>query len=229
MEKYKTKVDIVYETLLNEILNGAYKPGERLIISQISKRFNISDIPVREAIRNLESEGYVTIIANQGAVVNRFDEETLISIVQIKAVLEGYATLMSLKYITPEIIAELRALNEEMKQTYNDGEYNGYSKLNTRFHLEIYNCIPSRELYKMISDLWKKWSITKSVFDLVPESIQESIGEHDILIQMLEERNEKDIEMYVRNHKLRAGYRLIESLHGNCEAEEIGKNWEEKK
>ena len=69
MTQYKSKVDIVYEGLMEGIAEGAYQQGDRLVISQISKQWQVSDIPVREAVRRLESEGYVRIVANQGAVV----------------------------------------------------------------------------------------------------------------------------------------------------------------
>ena len=77
MTQYKSKVDIVYEGLMEGIAEGAYQQGDRLVISQISKQWQVSDIPVREAVRRLESEGYVRIVANLGAVVCGIDLETL--------------------------------------------------------------------------------------------------------------------------------------------------------
>ena len=57
MRAYKSKVDLVYENLLSGIENGVYEPGKRLVISQLAKDNESSEIPVREAIRRLESEG----------------------------------------------------------------------------------------------------------------------------------------------------------------------------
>jgi len=212
MTKYKSKVEIVYETLMNDIAKGVYQPGDRLVISQISKQLNISDIPVREAIRNLESEGYVNIIANQGAVVSRFDKDVISEITQVKAVLEGFASRLSIDYITPRTIKKIRLLNQQMKQAFEENNLNKYSQLNMQFHLEIYNCIPTKELYKMICDLWKKWGITKTVFEIAPESARQSIEEHEEIIRMLEEKNYDEIELFVRNHKFRAGASLTTHL-----------------
>lgn len=212
MTKYKTKVDIVYESLMKDITKGTYRPGDRLVMSQISKQYNVSDIPVREAIRNLESEGYVTIIANQGAVVNSFDIENLTSIIQIKAVLEGYATLQSIDYITPKLLGKLAQMNDQMRAAFADENHKKYSLLNMQFHMEIYSCIPNRELYSMIDGLWKKWSITKTVFGVAPDSAVQSITEHETIIAMLEGKNYGEIELFVRNHKLRAGNSLLERL-----------------
>ena len=138
MTQYKSKVDIVYEGLMDGIAKGAYQQGDRLVISQISKQWQVSDIPVREAVRRLESEGYVRIVANQGAVVCGFDRETLKNIFQIKGVLEGYATRLSIDYITPEILARLREMNEQMKEAFYAGDAKRCSELNRTFHLEMY-------------------------------------------------------------------------------------------
>ena len=85
MKQYKTKVDLIYDILIKDIESGRYKPGERLVISQISKNNEVSDIPVREAIRRLESEGYVQLNANYGPVVGDFSLDHLNQIFQIKA------------------------------------------------------------------------------------------------------------------------------------------------
>ena len=74
---YKTKVDIAYDMLMERITEGVYKPGEKLVITHISKELGISDIPVREAIRRLESESYVKILPNQGAIVYDSTAENL--------------------------------------------------------------------------------------------------------------------------------------------------------
>lgn len=212
MTQYKSKVDIVYEGLMEGIAEGAYQQGDRLVISQISKQWQVSDIPVREAVRRLESEGYVRIVANQGAVVCGFDRETLTSIFQIKGVLEGYATRLSIDYITPEILARLREMNEQMKEAFYAGDAKRCSELNRTFHLEMYRHLPNQELYHMICDLWKKWGITKTVFAVAPDSTEESLREHEEILRLIEEKQYDAVEQYVRRHKFRAGEGLTAKL-----------------
>ena len=164
MVGYKTKVDLIYEVLLQKIAKGDYQDGERLVISQISRENNVSDIPVREAVRRLESEGYVSVIANQGAVVRSFSKERLSEIFQIKAVLEGYAARLSVDFLTPQDIEDLRRCNEKLRRALEKNNMKDYSRLNKEFHLRIYLNMSQRELYSMIQDLWKKYSITTTVF-----------------------------------------------------------------
>lgn len=208
--EYKSKVDIVYDSLIESILGGKYSQGDRLVISHIAKAYEISEIPVREAIRRLESEGYVKIIANSGAVIDCLDKEKVASIFKIKGVLEGYATRVSIDYLTSKDIEELRKINEEMRNSNNDSHK--ISELNVSFHLKIYSVIPDKELYEMIANLWNKWKITKTVFNVSSVNITESVKEHEQIIQMIENKVYDKVEMFVRQHKLRAGANLINSL-----------------
>lgn len=212
MIEYKTKVDIIYDILIDNISKGVYKAGERLVISQISKDNHISDIPVREAIRRLESEGYVQIHPNQGAVISEFTRERLIEIFQIKAVLEGYAARLSVDYITPRDIRELQNINNQLAKALEEGNHKKYSQLNIRFHLRIYECMPQKKLYGMIQDLWKKYSITQSVFSLAPKCMTNSIQEHKEIIRLLEEKKADELELVMRRHKMRAGHELTMQL-----------------
>src|SRR5215207_5753378 len=64
-----SKADHAYETILRSILDGEYEPGERLVIERLARELGVSVVPVREAIRRLEADGYVTFTRNIGATV----------------------------------------------------------------------------------------------------------------------------------------------------------------
>lgn len=203
MQGYKSKVDIVYENILDGIAQGVYKFGDRLIISQLAKENAASEIPVREAIRRLESEGYVELQANKSPYVKAFDPEKAITIFQMKGVLEGYASRLAIDYLTPEDLQRLQKINDEMRACKPNGKK--HSELNVQFHLAIYDKIPQREWYDMINDLWKKWGITRSVFSMEVDLIPGSIQDHDRIIQLLSEKDYDGVEQCVREHKERAG------------------------
>ena len=207
---YKSKVDIVHETLLGDIARGAYRPNDRLVIREVAKQMNVSDIPVREAIRRLESQGYVCLNANQGAVVCGINQDDLVAIFQVKGMIEGYASRLSADYLKPEDIRYLRAINNKNKVAFEQGDDKEYARHNTQFHLEIYNKNPSTMLYNMIVDLYQKWNVTKSVFLVVPNRMEESYQEHEEIIRLLEEKRYDEIEQCVSKHKLRSGNRWME-------------------
>ncbi len=210
--QYKSKVDIIYEKLMQEIIEGTYRNGDRLVISKIANQNEISEIPVREAIRRLESEGYVTVKANQGAVVNILGKDDVTEIFQIKGILEGYAARLAIDYLTAEDYAKLRNINHELKIAQDNDSNKDSAELNMSFHLYMYERIPQKQLYNMIMELWKKWSITKAVFSLVPARGEESVREHEEILVYMENNQPDLVEKAVREHKFKAGYALARRI-----------------
>ena len=78
--KFLTKNAAVYEALRKDIVEGRLKPGQKIVMSDVAKTFGLSDIPVREAIRRLESDGYVHFTPHVGAIVSELDEKKITSI-----------------------------------------------------------------------------------------------------------------------------------------------------
>lgn len=202
--KKKSKVDIVYEYLLNELACLNYRTGDRLIINQIAEACGVSEIPVREALRRLESNGYVRIMPNQGAVAVGLEKNTISDIVQIKGVLEGFATRLSVDYLSANDIAQLRQSNQKLKEASEAGDYAASSELNKEFHMSIYRRIPQKELTSMISDLWAKWAVTKKIFSVEPTIMAQSWEEHEQILNLIEQRRYAEVEQLVREHKFKA-------------------------
>lgn len=210
MQENISKVDAIYKNFLDAFAQGVYKPGERLIISNLAKENATSEIPVREALRRLESEGYVDIKSNKGIYVKEFNAERALAIFQIKGVLEGYASRIAIDYLAPMDIKQLREINEEMKTCADGGEK--YGELNVQFHLTIYKKLPQTDLYDMICSLWKKWGITRSVFAMEPGIIPDSIQDHEKIIQLLSQKDYDGVEKIVRAHKEKAGVAMNRHL-----------------
>ena len=214
MEKKISKVEQVYEYLLQQMVEQHYKAGDRLVISQIAKACNVSEIPVREALRRLESDGYAKINTNQGAIAIGFDADSILNIFQIKGLLEGYATRLSIDYLSPIDLIKLREINEDLRKAAQAQDYATYSDLNVQFHMFIYGKTQKKELINLIQDLWKKWHITTRVFSLAPERMDISYLEHEQIVCLIESRKYDEVEKYVRVHKFHAAEQLIAQLPG---------------
>lgn len=215
--EYKSKVDLIYEALINDITSGVYQSGDRLVIRRIAKENSISEIPVREAIRRLESEGYVNISANQGARVSLVTKADVIEIFQLKGLLEGYAARLAIDYLKPEDYAALRKINEELKEATESKDYSRCGDLNVQFHLNMYACLPQKRLYDMIKELWKKWQITKSVFRLSPERSLRAVTEHEEILSLMEQKKYDESELCVRWHKFHAGNEMAKCIKSSKE------------
>ena len=89
-----SKQERTYAILRSRILDGTYGPGQRLVIDALARDLDVSPMPVREAIRRLEAEGWLTYQRHQGAQVAPLDEAGWMEALTTLAVLEGYATAL---------------------------------------------------------------------------------------------------------------------------------------
>ena len=93
--KFITKNVAVYEALRKDIIEGRLQPGQKIIMSEVAKEFGLSDIPVREALRRLESEGYAHFTPHVGAIVSERDGDKIIELYLIRTELESLATRLA--------------------------------------------------------------------------------------------------------------------------------------
>lgn len=200
----KNKTQIVYDYILSRIETGVYGPGYRIVIDQIARELNLSSIPVREAIRQLEAEGLIQYKPYSGAVVSNINEKEYLQTISVLAVLEGYATVLSLDYIKEETLEQLEKINEQMKQSLGEFDFETFSELNYQFHTLIYENCGNSFLEEQIKQIWQRMKRIRTYgFTLVPQRPKMSIKEHDMIIQLLREKAlPNQIEEFVRQHKL---------------------------
>src|SRR5689334_12445834 len=90
--EFRSKNEIVYQLLRQALVNGDYKPGERLVIDQLAVEMGVSQIPIREAIRQLEADGFVTIEPYAGATVSDLNANFIF---EVFALLENIEVICS--------------------------------------------------------------------------------------------------------------------------------------
>lgn len=96
-----------YDEIRQAIVEGRYRPGQRLVEQRVAEEFSLSRTPVREAIKMLAAEGLVSTEMNRGAVVRRLGVEDIEDLYELRARLEGYGAYRAASRITPEQLAEL--------------------------------------------------------------------------------------------------------------------------
>ena len=105
--KFKTKSKIVYQALKADIIGGKYRPQQRIIASRLAREFGFSEIPVREALKQLESEGIIQNKPHAGAVVTSIELEDYEKLLQVRGVLEGLATRLAAEFIAEKDLKTL--------------------------------------------------------------------------------------------------------------------------
>jgi DNA-binding GntR family transcriptional regulator len=207
-----TKQERVYRAIRERILSGAYSPGYRVVIDALAEEFEVSALPVREAIRRLEAEGLVIFRPNAGAQVapaepGVFDEE-----MTVLAVLEGYATALAAPELDDAAIRRLTEITDRMVEAMERLDSLGFGRLNQEFHAVIYEHCPNTALVGMLRDVARRLdAIRRTVFVQIPYRGAASVAEHRDLIALLVARASPEaIETAARGHKLRT----VESFRG---------------
>src|SRR6266702_8806774 len=108
------KHELAYRLIRERIEGAVYQPGQRLVIDALARDLNMSQVPIREAIRRLQAEGWITYRHNSGPEVANIGLEQRQATMEVLAVLEGYATALAAPAVGAEDIARLRHLAQAM-------------------------------------------------------------------------------------------------------------------
>jgi DNA-binding GntR family transcriptional regulator len=191
--------------LIRERIEGAvYQPGQRLVIDALARDLNMSQVPIREAIRRLQAEGWITYRHNSGPEVANIGLEQWQATMQVLAVLEGYATALAAHSISADDITRLRDVAQAMQRAMHDFDLLGFSASNREFHRVIYARCPNPVLVDRISETQAQLDAMRgTLFPSVPQRGADSIAEHLELIDLLEQSATfEHVEAHARNHKL---------------------------
>jgi DNA-binding GntR family transcriptional regulator len=198
------KQERIYSILRERILAGTYGPGHRLVIAAIARELDVSPMPVREAIRRLEAEGWVVYRRNQGAEVAPVDDGSWSETMATLALLEGYATAVAAPHLSAADYKALRAINKKMLAALEDLNLVEVSKQNQLFHDTIVERCPNRYLKREVDIAADRLhSLRATVFPFIPTRGKVSVDEHEELLALMEAgKPARSIERFAREHKL---------------------------
>ncbi len=131
---YTALRDAVLIALRAAIVEGKLQPGERLLEAEIAREFGTSRAPLREAIRQLESEGLVVSAPHRGTFVTKLSGEDAREIYCLRAAVEGMAAILVVRSGRTEILDRLDQLLTEMKSCVASGEVERVIQADFRFH-----------------------------------------------------------------------------------------------
>jgi DNA-binding GntR family transcriptional regulator len=199
-----SKQERVYQAVRERILTGAYGPGYRVVLDALAHEFEISALPVREAIRRLEAEGLVVYRPNVGAQVAPADPGAFDDEMSVLAVLEGYATALAAPQLGEAGLQQLRAINDEMVAAADRLDSLEFGRLNQEFHAVIYEHCPNSALVSMLHDVARRLdAIRRTVFVQIPYRGTQSVAEHAELIDLIAASvPAATLEAKARAHKL---------------------------
>jgi len=198
---FKTKNEVVYESLRSEILEGKLKPGQRLLISDLTKKYGFSEIPIREAIRKLESEELLVVTPHIGTVVSKMNLAELIEFYLMRIELESLAARLAVPHLDDSELDHIEKILAKMEAAVRKNDFEMLGKLNKEFHLRIYHAAPYPNLYKFVVELWEKVHRIKSVFVIAHERGEKSLKEHREILKAIRKQDAKLTAKLIRRQK----------------------------
>ena len=203
------KVSLV-ETLRDEIIRGDLVPGQYLRLEEIAARFDVSTMPVREALRDLGAEGVVTVFPHRGAIVTQLSADELQDIYDIRVTLDEMAARLAVPFVTEAILTELTSLIEQIENHVGDVAI--LVKLNHQFHLTLYAASGRRHLCELIRTLRYRSQHYLHVYTAEVDvgHLPQTPGEHRAILEACRRGDAEQAAALTREHVAEAGRAIVE-------------------
>ncbi len=217
--KVKVKVDKVrnadasqiYEMLKESIISHKLLPNQKLVELELSRRFNVSRTPLREALRRLEAEGFVTYSKNRGVYVSYLSPEEVVERFIYFSNLLAFASSLSVEHLTRRQIDELNDYDNKMRSATSHGERIQWVAYNQSFHITLLSACPNKYLLSQLTKegerLWRYWA---GAFNLVFD-LDEYHREHSEIIKMALQKDSAGIYdiMFVHTSRFSEKIKII--------------------
>lgn len=197
----------VCDVLREAILRGDFEQGERLVQSELANALGVSRMPIREALRKLESEGLVTLEPHRGAIVRSVKVEDVIEIYGLRSQMEKMAVELSVDRLTSDDIQKLEAFVIQMESSKGVDEF---VQANIEFHRLLINRCPWKRLLSFVGTLWN--GFPQQTPHILGGQIETSNQEHRAILLAIKAKDKVKVSHLVEEHIRRTGEKLVQSL-----------------
>lgn len=189
----------IYDYLRDQIINGNLKPGERIVETRIAKELNVSQSPIREALRDLELMGLVDSVPFKGTFVKELTLRDLRDAYQLRANLEGLAAKEAAMRIIDAEIDDLEKLCSKMSSASRENKLKEFVELDIQFHKAIVKISGN----KLLEKLWEMvhmghWTLLTA--HISKRSLIELAGRHALVLECLKNRDAHKAERVMQQH-----------------------------
>jgi DNA-binding GntR family transcriptional regulator len=199
-----SKAHQVHSYIKERIIDGTFGPGYRLVLDQLAKQTDVSHVPVREALRRLEAEGYVVYTRNAGASVASLESAAYETTQGAIAFLEGAATALAAPLLEGGDIAAAREINTRMAASRDRFDPAEFLALNAEFHLVLTDRCPNPRILELLRKEQERMRIIRTPTYRVMDRIADrSVDEHEEILALIEsDPTDARIQLAAQRHKL---------------------------
>ena len=209
MEKHLTLREKILENIRDAIVSGSLKGGSRVSEPELAERYGISRTPIREAFRQLESEGYLTVIPRRGAVVSEFSPKDVEEFYAIKSIMEGYAARRACENLSEKDLDRLQGINNKLAELAKIGNINLFFKIHSDFHELFIKAADNEKLRELIARLVTKFQRLRFTSLSLPGRMVVSVQEHEKIIAAFRKKDADLAETLVRKNAEYGGQVLM--------------------
>lgn len=199
----------IANSMKEEILSGKYPPGVRIRQEDIAEQFGASRSPVREALRILEAEGLINLVAHTGAWISHLSLAECEEMYQLRERIEPLLLRLSIAHISESAIKELQSLSEKMEATK---DVEAFLKLDREFHLLSYSGAETVLVGDMVNRLWNTTQHYRRAYSqmMAASSFKPAHYEHHLLLTAIKKGDAEDAERILFGHIRRTRLELAQ-------------------
>jgi len=213
-EHHRTLRESIVDFLKEAIIKGHLRPGERIPEPELAERFGVSRTPIREAFRQLESDGFLTVIPRKGAVVSPITDKDVREFYAIKSLLEGFAARSACadNNFSNSEIKKMEGLNMQMSRLAEKGDYKGFFKLDNQFHDIFWKACGNDKLYSLFNNLVQQFERFRITSLSRQGRMKNSVKQHDDIIGAFKKRDAALVDELVRANAEQGGEALVQKI-----------------
>ncbi len=195
----KTLREQVYEYLRDLMQQGKLKPGDFINMNSLSKELGISKTPLRDALIQLEAEGFVSFFPRRGVMVNVLTLQDIKDYYQIIGALEASVIIAEIEKVTDKDIQKMKELNQQMQEAIENDNFDLYYEKNLEFHNVYLLLSDNQKLIKTVLIYKQRLYDFPRKKDFVKEWELASIKEHAKLIEFIEAKDAESAASFIRD------------------------------
>ncbi|MDB5561016.1 MAG: hypothetical protein JWN11_434 [Hyphomicrobiales bacterium] len=206
----------VKRAIIGDLVSGQFAPGTHLTIETLTARYEVSHMPIREALRQLEGEGILISIAHRGFRIEAITEAYIRNIYDIRVGIESLLARRAVEKVTDEEIVELRRMHRDLSALIRSGKPALGSEGNIVFHKAIYAIAKNPEAELILEGRTRVVrTVADSLGGYTPDVYELVISEHEKMIVAFESRDATAAGQAVFDHVTAARDRLLARMARN--------------
>ena len=201
-------------TLQNKIIRRELKPNQRIYVNELSKEFNISQTPIREALYKLAGMNLVDIKPRKGMYVANFSKRDILDILDIRMALENLA-IRGISDISEDLIEKMKDNIRLFRETIETEDFVANNKIDKAFHILIMEASESRQLTRIYKDLYSHIIVERLLYKDKRKALTElhkTDKEHWRIVQAFVKKDKKEIRGAIRAHFNNVKRRITKSI-----------------